>query len=356
METVKKGFGVILWLGAIYFASAHLSQTTMAIATCFVLLSTSIWGWPSRSEDDTSSVVKLRRFYSVVAGIVGVYLLLGLLLTRGFIFGPVQLSTGPGAHEDVHVAWQQDEEAVLAAAAASGKPVMVDFTADWCAPCKKLDRNTFSDPAVVALSKEFELLQVDGTKGSDRLNRLKDQFQVMGFPTVAFVRPDGTNIPEFKLESYEGPGPFLERMQGVLNSLEGAKASDAAADNPDEVVDPIKVAVRLDGALLEVDFVQDEGWHLTQAMTFVELAADQTVTLGEQTWPEAHQRPDPAFPPEDNVTRGEYDGNFTVTAVLDGPPGEHTVKGTVGYQACRAERCLMPAYFDFEVTTAFDDE
>ena len=39
METVKKGFGVILWLGAVYFASAHMSQTTMAIATCFVLVS-----------------------------------------------------------------------------------------------------------------------------------------------------------------------------------------------------------------------------------------------------------------------------------------------------------------------------
>lgn len=357
METVKKGFGVILWLGAIYFASAHMSQTVMAIATCFVLLSTATWGWPSRTEDDTSSVVKLRRFYSVVAGIVGVYLLVGLLLTRGFILGPVQLSTTAGAQEEVHVAWQQDEEAVLAAAAASGKPVMVDFTADWCAPCKKLERNTFSDPAVVALSKEFELLQVDGTKGSDRLNRLKDQFEVMGFPTVAFVRSDGTNIPEFKLESYEGPGPFLERMQGVLDSLGAAsEASGAVSEGDDAVVDPIKVAVRLDGARLEVDFVQDEGWHLTQAMTFVELAADQTVTLGEQTWPEAHQRPDPAFPPEDNVTRGEYDGDFTVTALLDGPPGEHTVKGTVGYQACRAERCLMPAYYDFEITTALDDE
>ena len=218
MDTVKKAFGVMLWLGAIYFASAHLSQTTMAFLTMFVLLSTAVWGWPSRTEDDLSNVVKLKRLYSVVAGILGVYLLLGLLMTRGFILPPVEFAAS-SAVEKPKMAWQKDEEAVFAAAENSGKPVIVDFTAKWCAPCKKLDKKTFSNAEVIALSESFELLKVDGTKSSKRLTRLKDRFNVQGFPTVAFVRADGTTMDAHKLEKFEGPGAFLKRMQGVLDAL-----------------------------------------------------------------------------------------------------------------------------------------
>jgi thiol:disulfide interchange protein DsbD len=347
MDTVKKGFGVILWLGAIFFASAHLSQTVMALSTCFVLLSTAVWGWPSRTEDDLSNSVKVRRLYSVFAGMVGSYLLLGLLISRGFILGPAQFS-GVATAESVHVAWQSDDAAVLAAAKLSNKPIIVDFTANWCAPCKKMERTTFSDPGVVALSEQFELLQIDGTKGSEALDRLKGRFGALGFPTVAFVRPDGTPMAAFKLESYEAAAPFMKRMQAALVAV-GGEVEAQVEPGPEATVDPIQVAIRSEGDRVLVEFTQQEGWHLTQSMTFLELAADQSVTLGEQSWPEAHQRPDPAFPPEDGVLRGELDGNFTAFGVVEGAEGTHKVKGTVGYQACRAERCLLPVYVDFEL-------
>jgi|GEM_PF-294752 len=350
MDTVKKGFGVILWFGAIFFAKAHMSTTTVALVTMAVLIVTSVWGWPGREEDDTSSEVKLRRLYSIVAFIVGAYLLIGLLVTRGFILGPMSgIST---ASEEVHIAWRTDPDSVLQDAAANGMPVLVDFTADWCAPCKELDRETFSDEEVVELSKNFELLQVDGTSESATLDALKDRFNIQGFPTVLFLRPDGSVMEDYRLLSFEEPEEFIERMEGALSSYgSSADAGDdhsSASEGADEQ-EPVTVGVRHEGANILVDFDQGDGWHLTEAMTFVELSPDQSVEIASEEWPEAHQRPDPAFPPEDNIMRGELDGDFTVVVELTGDAGVHQVAGTVGYQACKAERCLMPRYYDFSV-------
>ena len=348
MDTVKKGFGVILWFGAIFFAKAHLSTTTVAMLTMAVLITTAVWGWPSRNEDDASSEVKLRRLYSVVAFIVGAYLLIGLLVSRGFILGP--MTSSYVAHEEVHVAWQSDPDSVLDAAAANDRPVMIDFTADWCAPCQELERETFSDEEVVELSERFELLQVDGTSPSAILDELKVRFNVQGFPTVLFLRPDGTVMEEYRLLSFEEPAEFVERMESVLSSYDagvGEAVTDGAAGPDVDEQEPITVTVRVEGSQILVDFEQAEGWHSTEAMTFVELAPDQPVEIASQEWPESHQRPDPAYPPEDNVTRGEFDGDFTAVVALTGDPGVYEVQGTVGYQACKAERCLMPRYEDF---------
>ena len=130
----------------------------------------------------------------------------------------------------------------------------------------------------------------------------------------------------------------------------GDKGPDARGLTDD---DPIRVTVTAEGDQLTVAFIQKDGWHMTEAMTFLELVEDSPHTLGEQSWPTAHQRPDPAFP---ELTRGEYDGDFTVTAHVYGEAGEQEVSGTVGYQACQAEKCLLPRYEDFALAMTLTGE
>jgi thioredoxin:protein disulfide reductase len=103
----------------------------------------------------------------------------------------------------------------LAAARASGKPVMIDFFAEWCAACKELDRATYVAPQVVAEAQRFVRIKVDGTNGQDSLDALYQRFAIEGLPTVAFVSSRGEILAHPRVLGFLGPEEFLEEMRRV---------------------------------------------------------------------------------------------------------------------------------------------
>jgi thiol:disulfide interchange protein DsbD len=103
----------------------------------------------------------------------------------------------------------------LAAARASGRPVMIDFFAEWCAACKELDRATYVAPAVVAEAQRFVRIKVDGTNGQDALDALYQRFGIEGLPTVAFVSSRGDILEHPRVMGFLGPDEFLEEMRRV---------------------------------------------------------------------------------------------------------------------------------------------
>jgi thioredoxin:protein disulfide reductase len=103
----------------------------------------------------------------------------------------------------------------LASARASGKPVMIDFFAEWCAACKELDRATYVAPQVVAESERFVRIKVDGTNGQDALDALYQRFGIEGLPTVAFVSSRGEILEHPRVMGFLGPVEFLEEMRRV---------------------------------------------------------------------------------------------------------------------------------------------
>ncbi len=106
-------------------------------------------------------------------------------------------------------------DGALAAARASGKPVMIDFFAEWCAACKELDRATYVAPRVVAEAQRFVRIKVDGTNGQDALDALYQRFGIEGLPTVAFISSRGEILEHPRVMGFLGPQEFLEEMQRV---------------------------------------------------------------------------------------------------------------------------------------------
>ncbi|MES2639234.1 MAG: protein-disulfide reductase DsbD domain-containing protein [Myxococcota bacterium] len=219
MVTVKKGFGIVLWLGAIYYAAAHLSPTVTALATSAVLLVTAVFGWPHPDDGEGPFTVSLRRLYGIVGGLVGAYLLLGTLVKDGFILPPVSLASAGGgaAQAQPGINWVRTEAEALELAKSTGKPVMIDFTAEWCAACHEMEKYTYTDARVIAAAEGFVPAMLDCTKSGDPVvDAVQKKYGVTGLPTVVFVMPDGRRLGG--TVGFVEAEDFVKEMQAALEA------------------------------------------------------------------------------------------------------------------------------------------
>lgn len=114
------------------------------------------------------------------------------------------------------VAWEQYSENILQSARDSGKPVMIDFYADWCIPCKELDKFTFTNNQVVALSKNFVMVKADLTKPeSPQVRAVQEKYSIKGVPTLVFISSNGQEVPSARVVSYVKADKFLTIMGSV---------------------------------------------------------------------------------------------------------------------------------------------
>ena len=98
-------------------------------------------------------------------------------------------------------------------AASEGKPLLVDFSAEWCVACKELEHFTFSDDRVIELSKSFVSVRVDATRQTPEIQTLVRKYGIRGLPWVAFVTPDGTILEKLTVKGFIDADAMLERMR-----------------------------------------------------------------------------------------------------------------------------------------------
>jgi thioredoxin:protein disulfide reductase len=109
--------------------------------------------------------------------------------------------------------FQPFDPALLQTARAHRKPVVVDFSADWCVPCREMEHTTFADPDVVQQASNFVWLKANLTAANPRNTALMKQFEIAGVPTTIFIDSNGT--VRASRAGYIGPREFLGYLQQV---------------------------------------------------------------------------------------------------------------------------------------------
>ncbi len=205
MVGVKSFFGVVMLVMALYYLKNAFPilvklvrpTTPFALITAATALVGVLLGAIHLDWSDEGKAVKIRKGIGVAACVVG-----GFLFVAWFGMPKVQL------------AWLHSEDEALVKVQAEKRPLLVDFTADWCGACKEMAKETFGDPRVLQKAGHFVAVKIDATNDEDpKVVAVMEKYKVKGLPTVLIIDSEGKERRRFTEKV--GPDRFLNEIEGI---------------------------------------------------------------------------------------------------------------------------------------------
>jgi thioredoxin:protein disulfide reductase len=160
-----------------------------------------------------------------------------LIAVAAWITSPLWLSLG--ASGEGGLAFEPYSSTKVQQATAQHRPVFIDFSAEWCGPCRKMERTTFRDKRVLEEVKDFSLLKADLThEGSPDVEKLRKDFGIWGVPTLVFIGPDGREHTELRRVEYVTPAELLDLLAKAKGAAPTNSTAARAPDVPPQLLNP----------------------------------------------------------------------------------------------------------------------
>lgn len=228
MDAVKAVFGVML-LGLAIWLLERVAPVyaTMFLWGALMIVSAIYMGAIDTLGENSSGWKKLWKGLGMLLLIYGIIILLGLASGNRNVFQPLKglgFSSGNSAGtviqteklNFIRIKGIDGLNKELTKAKAAGKPVMLDFYADWCVSCKEMEMFTFSDPAVKQALEGVVLLKADVTANDDIDTALYKHFGIIGPPSIMFFGTDGIERRNYRVVGFVKAEQFKQHIKRAL--------------------------------------------------------------------------------------------------------------------------------------------
>ena len=222
MASVKVFFGVLLLAVALWIVSPVLpAWAVMALVGAALLVGAVYLKLFDRLADFAPGRQRLAKGVGLVLAVLGTTQVVGALsggddpmqplrhLARSGGDAPAAVGATARGAEFRRIRTSAELDTTLRSA---GRPVVLDFYADWCVSCKEMEHLTFSDPAVRERMAGALLLQVDVTANSDDDKALLKRFGLFGPPGIVFFDPRGVEQAAARVIGFVPPQQFTEAL------------------------------------------------------------------------------------------------------------------------------------------------
>ncbi|PKO46528.1 MAG: thiol:disulfide interchange protein [Betaproteobacteria bacterium HGW-Betaproteobacteria-22] len=216
MNAVRNFFGVLMLGVAVWLIAPVIPMSVQLGLWAALLIIPAIFMHALDSlPSDAKPALRFWKGIAIIMLTIGLTMLIGALSNAKSPLQPLSglLTQADQGIQQSHLNFSlvknlADLDAQLMAA--KGKPVMLDFYADWCVSCKELEQFTFSDTRVQAALKDTVLLKADVTNNTDDDKALMQRFNLFGPPGIIFFDTQSMQETRLKVVGYKNADSFLQ--------------------------------------------------------------------------------------------------------------------------------------------------